>query len=426
MNKDAEQLQASLQRAAGGERIEGEMASLVRTAQLASSLAAPPPPPPNKLALGRQRFLTEAAHVRASRTESRRRVTWMPGTLRLAGAFLAVVLVLGAILGVGQAAADSLPGEPLYALKLTAETIRVNWTTNPEARADLSSDLVAERLAEITRLIEQGQPVAQPTVSRAKEQLALALQDTQQAEAQAALQSSQKLETTLRMGEQAMRRALDAQAQIEQRAVQELLRGIERIRRELYSGQGEPQGDQPCLPAAPDPTTQPGPGPRSEATPARTEPTPDTGAGAGPWPGERPTRPPHPQGTGMDEAHTPGPGAQQPAGPRQGEKPGSEADPQQPPDPQPTGGPGSGSGPQQPAGPQPTGDPGSGSGQQQPPGPQPTDDPGPGSGTQPNDDPGSGSGHPPVEDPGSDADPQQPGGTQQPDPTGTDPGGRKP
>lgn len=441
MNKDAEQLQASLERAARGERIEGEMASLVQTAQLASNLAAPPPPPPNQLVPGRQRFLTEAARVRASRTESPRRLAWMPGTLRLAGAFLAVVLILSTLFGVGQAAAHSLPGEPLYALKLTAEAMRVRWTNNPEARAGLSSALLAERLAEITRLIEQGQPVEQPTANRAKEQLALALQNIQQAEAQSILQSSQQLETTLRVGEQAMRRALEDQPQIAQRAVQELLREIERIRQELHGGQGEPQGDQhrlqkgtpTGLPAAPDPASQPGPGPRPEVTPARpevtparTRPAPDTGTGAGPWPGERPARPPRPEGTGMDEAHTPGPGAQQPAGSQQGEERGSGAGSQQPADPQPTGEPGSGSGSQQPSGPGPTGDPGSGSGPQKPPGPQPTDDPGPGNGTQPGDDPGRGSDHPPGGESGSDPGTQQPGGSQQPEPTGTDPGGGKP
>lgn len=416
MNKDAEQLHESLQRAARGERIEGEMAPLVQTAQLASSLAEPPPPPPNQLAPGRQRFLTEAARVRASRTDAGKRVIWMPGMLRLAGAFLAVVLVLGTFLGVGQAAAGSLPGEPLYALKTTVEEIRVAWTTNPEAQAGLSSSLVAERLDEIIRLVEQGQSVEEPTINRVKEQLARALQATQQVEAQAALQSSQQLESTLRVQAQAMQRALDAQPRVEQRAVRDLLREIERVRQELHSGQGEPNGDQQRLrmetpadlPDAPDPTGQPGPGPRPEGTPNRPEPSPDTGSGAGPWPDERPTRPPQPEGTGMDRQPTPGPGSQPPAGPQQGEDPGSGTGPQQPADPQPTGEPGTGSGPQQPAGPQPTEDPGSGNGSHS------GDDPGSGSGDQPEGDPGSG--------PGS----QQPGGTQSPEPAGTDPGGGKP
>ena len=197
MNKDAEQLQASLQRAENGERIEGKLAPLVQTAALVSSLAEPPPPAPNQLLSGRHRFLTEAARLRAGTTAPRRRIAWKPAGLRLAGALVAVILVLGLIFGAGYAAADSLPGEPLYALKLAAETARLQWTADSEARADLTLTLVAERLDEITGLLERHRAVDEPITNRAKEQLAQALLAVHQLEGQAALRASQRLANTL-------------------------------------------------------------------------------------------------------------------------------------------------------------------------------------------------------------------------------------
>ncbi|MGD9047393.1 MAG: DUF5667 domain-containing protein, partial [Anaerolineae bacterium] len=371
MNKDAEKLQASLQRAENGERIEGRLAPLVQTAALVSSLAEPPPPAPNQLLSGRHRFLTEAAHLRASTTAPRRRIAWKPAGMRLAGALVAMVLVLGLIFGAGYAAADSLPGEPLYALKLATELARRQWTANPEARADLNTTLAAERLDEITGLLEQQRAVDEPVTNRAKEQLAQALLAIHQLEGQAALRASQRLSDTLQVREQALKLAASTVPQAEQEPVLELLREMNRIRQELRPGQGEPNQEQPrqqpgappTMPAAPEPSGQPGRNPQQDGRSAGQEPASGPDSGPGPRVEEGPARP------------------QQP-----------EADPGSGPGSQPDEDPGSGPGPQ------PDADPGSGSGA------QPDEDPGSGPGPQPGADPGSGS--QPDEDPGSGPGPQ--------------------
>jgi uncharacterized membrane protein YgcG len=482
MNKDAEQLQLALERAAHSDKVEHELASLVQTAQLASSLAALPPPPPNQLVAGRQRFLSEAARIRADKMVAPRVWAWKPATLGLAGTLAAVVLILGLIFGAGQAAADSLPGDPLYTLKLAIEASRMQLTTNREARADLATILLEERLDEITKIVGRGQSVDEPTANRVREQLVLALQAIHQLDGRAALRATQKLENTLRVQEQAITQAASTLPAAGQGPVQELLREINRVRQELQTGQGEPDGDQhrlgsgtpPEAPGAQSPAGQPGAGPQGhgvvgtpepderpglgvgeqpEDKPSGPEPDIETGSGPGPWPGERPSRPQQPAGPKPGEAPGTGPGGQ-PDGSQPGGDSGSgSGSGGQPDGSQGSGDSGSGSGSGgQPDGSQPGGDPDSGSGSGgQPDGSQPGGDPDSGSGSggqpggsQPGGDAGSGSGsggkpdgpHP-GEDPGSGSEPQstaepQPtespstAGSQPPQGTDTDPGKSKP
>lgn len=407
MNKDAEQLQAYLKRAEDWERIESRLAPLVQTATLVSSLAGQPPPPPNQLLAGRQRFLTEAERIRASKTAPLRRGTWKPAGMRLAGALVAMVLVLGLIFGAGYAAADSLPGEPLYALKLATEAARMQWTVEPEARVDLTLTLVAERLDEITRLVEQRRGVDEAITNRATEQLAQAFLAVQQMEGQAALLASQRLENTLQGREQAMRHAASTLPQAEQAPVLELLREMNRVRQELHTGQVEPSQEQPNLrpetppglPAGPEATGQPSPGAQREAKPLEPAQSREPDQGPGPQRDDRPA------GSAPNRDLGPWPGPRVEEGPTRAQPspigPQQPDEPQQPNESHPAEAPGSGPGSQ------PDEDPGSGPGSQPDagsgpgPGPQPDEDQGCGPGSQPDDGPGSGPGFQPGEDPGS-------------------------
>ncbi len=416
MKRDAEELQATLQRAEDGERIEGKLAPLVQTATVVSSLAGQPPPPPNQLLSGRQRFLTEAARIRAKKAAPPRRVAWQPAGMRLAGALGAVVLVLSLIFGAGYAAADSLPGEPLYALKLATEATRLQWTTDPEARADLALTLVGERLDEITRLIEERRGVDEAIANRATEQLAQAFLAVQQVEGQAAALASQRLGDVLQIREQTLRHAASTLPQAEQAAVLALLREMNRVRQELHTGQGEPNREQPRQQQE-TPTGQPGPGAKREDKPLGPAPARELDQGPGPQRDDRtegsgPNRDPDPT-SGPNEEERPARPQQSPAGPQQLEEPHPDGNPESGPGSQPDEDSGSGPGSQPDAGPgsgpgsQPDEDPGSGPGSQpgedpgSGPGSQPDEDPGSGPGSQPGEGPGSGSGSQPDQDPGS-------------------------
>ncbi len=65
--REAEQFENALRRAALGEPTEGWLTPLVHTARQVMILSETPPPPPHGLMPGRQRFLAEAARLRAEK-----------------------------------------------------------------------------------------------------------------------------------------------------------------------------------------------------------------------------------------------------------------------------------------------------------------------------------------------------------------------
>ena len=398
--REAEEFEERLQRAAHGETVEEEWAPLIETARQVTMLADPPP---HQLRPGRQRLLAEAARLRAEKTRPRKQWLPMQGTMRLATALAAVVLVFGMVLGVGQAAAHSLPGEPLYGLKLAAENVRLALTKVPQAEAELSLALAEKRLAEITDLLAQGEPIEESVPQRLEQQLMAALQAALEMEEPARTQALLQLEAMIQQQQRAMTTAmvqLGPQAQIR---VQQLLRVMERAHEQVRAGLGEPGGTPPEPPARPNSTCTP----PSEATPKSGEPCPTEQQGEGS--GSEPTRKPVGPMPTDPPGNQPGPQpSDQPVGPMPTDPPGSQPGPQpsdQPAGPMPTDPPGSSPGPQPtetPVGPAPTDPPGHG------PGPQPTETPDNSSGPQPaetpagpmpTDAPGNGSGSQPTTDP---------------------------
>jgi uncharacterized membrane protein YgcG len=122
-------------------------------------------PPPDGLAAGRERLLIEAARLQESspalsgRSASRnvhvqRRPNVKLGlAYRLIAAVLAVI-VGTAVMGGGTAlvAADSLPGDILYPVKLAAEDAQLALAGSGAAQAGLYLDFAAARVAEMVEL----------------------------------------------------------------------------------------------------------------------------------------------------------------------------------------------------------------------------------------------------------------------------------
>jgi len=113
------------------------------------------PPSTAGLAAGRRRMLEAAARKRAETRRSRWESAlaalgqWVRTPARglaMAALLLALLVVAGGATVV--AAADSLPGDPLYGVKRTTEQVRLALTTDPAARAALHVQFNQERQSE--------------------------------------------------------------------------------------------------------------------------------------------------------------------------------------------------------------------------------------------------------------------------------------
>jgi len=354
--REANQCERCSQQASRGEAAESRPDPVVQTAQQVMILAEVPPPPPHGLAPGRQRFLAEAARLRA---KSRGKPLWWPprrlfgGAMKLATALAVIAILFGAVVGTTQAAAGSLPGQPLYGVKLAAEQIRLAFTGQSANRAAVQQSLAEERLDEVVALLERKQAVGSSVSTRATRQLEQALTASAQLQDAAAAQALQQLAEAIRQREGAM---LGAAGESPEPPVRELLRQMERVRQEAHAGQGDPAGlrhrlrqgtpaeptGQPAIthtPQTPSPTSTPEP----THTPQRTG-MPGGSPGPSGTPGQTPGAGATSQPTGGPQAsHTPGPSAtsQTSEPPHASHTPGPSGTPG------PTGGPNSTPGPGQ-------------------------------------------------------------------------------
>ena len=266
--RKAEILEKSLQQAAQGKSIDEEMAPLVETAQLVSALAEPPPAPPNRLIRGRQQFLTEASRLRMQQTAKPKLFVWRAGNMRLklASGLIAALLVFGMVFGVGQAAAASLPGGPLYGLKLTVEEARMGLTSDPAAKAELATEFAENRLDEIGKMMSAGKAVDGETAHKAQQQLSQAYQYAHQVNGEKQLQARHRLADVIENQHRFMALEVNGMAEQQQEPVRTLLRSMVQVRTRVNEGQGEQNRQElgdPGDPQPPNPADQPGSGPHA-------------------------------------------------------------------------------------------------------------------------------------------------------------------
>lgn len=158
-----------------------ELRSLLEVASAVERHYAAVPEPPGGLAAGRARFLAAARQHRlkeGTQTASRR-TAWQPRLLRrLAGVALAIAIGIAAAGGgVAWAASESLPGTPLYPVKLSIEEARLTLASSPYARVSLALRFAEERVEEIQALAEAGLPVPEEVVTRMELHLGQALME---------------------------------------------------------------------------------------------------------------------------------------------------------------------------------------------------------------------------------------------------------
>ena len=107
----------------------------------------------------RGRLMSEAVAVLAPRPN---RFSF-PAILRPALAAAAILVLVTA--GATSAAASSLPGDPLYAVKRASEDVRVALTFDDVARTQLLSELTDRRLEELAEVAKR-RPSSAPTATQ--------------------------------------------------------------------------------------------------------------------------------------------------------------------------------------------------------------------------------------------------------------------
>jgi uncharacterized membrane protein YgcG len=142
-------------------------------------------------ATGRETFLEQARSL--SPPVSKERYSRLKGWKKILrrerfsmtsimGIILAVVIAFGGFGTAAVAAQDSLPTEPLYAIKQLTEQLRFGLTTDHQEKANLLMNFVAVRVREMGGLIEQGDSIPRQTALRLENHLQLALQAAAQLE----------------------------------------------------------------------------------------------------------------------------------------------------------------------------------------------------------------------------------------------------
>jgi hypothetical protein len=197
----------------------------------------------------RVRLMSEAAVVLTPRPS---RFSF-PAVLRPAFAALAILVFVFA--GATSAAASSLPGDPLYAVKRLGEDVRLALTFDDVARTRLLSELTDRRLEELAE-IAKNRPASAPTATQeyadAVSDFANALDQLRDADSEEKRNAAQALAEAARAKHKAVLDALKEQLPAEAQSDVQKVNDDEQERTSPANNSGE--GGRPTfLPPRPTP-----------------------------------------------------------------------------------------------------------------------------------------------------------------------------
>ncbi|MFN2147962.1 MAG: DUF5667 domain-containing protein [Anaerolineales bacterium] len=158
-----------------------------------------------RAAEGRQAYLQAVEEIRepVSGVDAGRHKGWMSKFRKERSpmfSFARILIVLALALGgtgttAAYAAQSSLPGDPLYGVKLALEDFRLGLTRDPQHEVLLLEDLVETRLEEIGALVRQGEPINLQLMNRLETHLRLALQQSAQLDDPQLIQTMEQIRT---------------------------------------------------------------------------------------------------------------------------------------------------------------------------------------------------------------------------------------
>lgn len=100
---------------------------------------------------------------------------WYPWTRFAVGVLAAVLLLVSLMISTVSLAADSLPGNQLYPIKLIGEEVHLAFTSDTSARTEHHLRRVRNRAQEIYRLVRAERPVPDVTLARLNQSLEASL-----------------------------------------------------------------------------------------------------------------------------------------------------------------------------------------------------------------------------------------------------------
>lgn len=136
-----------------------EVADLLATAQEVHRLLVPAGPSHAYASASRARIMNRIRSKTSPRTRPRLRPALSGMFLRPAYALTALILLVALAfsgVGVASAAAESIPGDPLYGVKLNLEEVRFGLTWNEGGKVHLLSEFADERLGEAEKALALG------------------------------------------------------------------------------------------------------------------------------------------------------------------------------------------------------------------------------------------------------------------------------
>ncbi len=131
-----------------------ELRPILKASLQARRMASQPAPSADTLRRGRAKLMQRATELREEKAAPRRRVISM--FQRLALSFALTTLLLASWTGLVSASSSALPGENLYPVKRSWESLRLFFTFTDARRVLLESEFKGERLEEVNHLIAEG------------------------------------------------------------------------------------------------------------------------------------------------------------------------------------------------------------------------------------------------------------------------------
>lgn len=194
--------------------------------------------------MGRQRLAAEAARQCSQQATNRRLPVLAGRRMRLVPVLVSLLIVLTLLPFFTQEVAASLPGSPLYGLKILVQDVRLWATGSPGAHGDLDVSVAERRLNDVAAALEEGYAINDATAGNTERQLDRAMQAVSQNPETAGTAGPLQLIEAIQNCERVMVEALNQMSESDQMPLRDLLRQMERAREELHLGAGAASGEQ--------------------------------------------------------------------------------------------------------------------------------------------------------------------------------------